>query len=141
MANRALVIVSISTVNDMAFHLVRIKSCGRVKRVVVSSTTCLVRLRRWLHQCRIDSTSHDKSVRNKQIFSKQCRTAVPYYTSESVRFLEKYTSVLEHAKAGCLQGQDRSAATHQSSNHARRCLTMRCTRYTAPLACIVENTS
>ncbi|KAG8241312.1 hypothetical protein J6590_089002 [Homalodisca vitripennis] len=31
-------------------------------------------------------------------------------------------------KAGCLQGQDRSAVTHPSSIHARRC-----TRYTAPL--------
>ncbi|KAG8274234.1 hypothetical protein J6590_004256 [Homalodisca vitripennis] len=25
-------------------------------------------------------------------------------------------------QAGCLQGQDRSAATHPSSSHARRCL-------------------
>ncbi|KAG8240985.1 hypothetical protein J6590_097235, partial [Homalodisca vitripennis] len=38
-------------------------------------------------------------------------------------------------QAGCLQGQDRSAVTHPSSSHARRCLTCdnRCTRYTASL--------
>ncbi|KAG8302376.1 hypothetical protein J6590_034689 [Homalodisca vitripennis] len=40
-------------------------------------------------------------------------------------------------QAGCLQGQDRSAVTHPSSSHARRCLTQlsrdnRRTRYTAP---------
>ncbi|KAG8251694.1 hypothetical protein J6590_074272 [Homalodisca vitripennis] len=42
-------------------------------------------------------------------------------------------------QVGCLKGQDRSAATHLSSSHARRCLFWlscdnRCTRYTAPLA-------
>ncbi|KAG8295999.1 hypothetical protein J6590_067588 [Homalodisca vitripennis] len=42
-------------------------------------------------------------------------------------------------QAGCLQGQDRSAATHPSSSHARRCLIRlfsdnRCNCYTAPLA-------
>ncbi|KAG8331704.1 hypothetical protein J6590_035661 [Homalodisca vitripennis] len=42
-------------------------------------------------------------------------------------------------QAGCLQGQDRSAATHRRSNHGRRCLIRlscdnRCTHYTAPLA-------
>ncbi|KAG8274208.1 hypothetical protein J6590_004230 [Homalodisca vitripennis] len=42
-------------------------------------------------------------------------------------------------QAGCLQGQGRSAATHPSSSHARRCLIRlscdnRCTRYTTPLA-------
>ncbi|KAG8284697.1 hypothetical protein J6590_097376, partial [Homalodisca vitripennis] len=42
-------------------------------------------------------------------------------------------------QAGCLQGQDRSAVTHPSSSHARRCLIRlscdnRCTCYTAPLA-------
>ncbi|KAG8336558.1 hypothetical protein J6590_042075 [Homalodisca vitripennis] len=41
-------------------------------------------------------------------------------------------------QVGCLQGQDRSAVTHPSSSHARRCLIWlscdnRCTRYTAPL--------
>ncbi|KAG8296094.1 hypothetical protein J6590_065081 [Homalodisca vitripennis] len=40
-------------------------------------------------------------------------------------------------QAGCLQGQDRSAATHPSSSHARRCLIRlscdnRCTLYTTP---------
>ncbi|KAG8315320.1 hypothetical protein J6590_073374 [Homalodisca vitripennis] len=42
-------------------------------------------------------------------------------------------------QVGCLQGQDRSAATHPSGSHARRCLIWlscdnRRTRYTAPLA-------
>ncbi|KAG8336593.1 hypothetical protein J6590_042114 [Homalodisca vitripennis] len=41
-------------------------------------------------------------------------------------------------QAGCLQGQDRSAVTHPSSSHARRCLIRlscdnRCTRCTKPL--------
>ncbi|KAG8313880.1 hypothetical protein J6590_104965, partial [Homalodisca vitripennis] len=40
---------------------------------------------------------------------------------------------------GCLQGQDRSAVTHQCSSHARRCFIRlscgnRCTRCTTPLA-------
>ncbi|KAG8304802.1 hypothetical protein J6590_085727 [Homalodisca vitripennis] len=39
-------------------------------------------------------------------------------------------------QVGCLQGQDRSAGTHLSNNHARRCLIRLscCIRYTAPLA-------
>ncbi|KAG8331429.1 hypothetical protein J6590_042198 [Homalodisca vitripennis] len=42
-------------------------------------------------------------------------------------------------QTGCLQGQNRSAVTHPSSNHARRCLIWlscdnHCTRYTTPLA-------
>ncbi|KAG8316500.1 hypothetical protein J6590_049624 [Homalodisca vitripennis] len=42
-------------------------------------------------------------------------------------------------QAGCLQGQGRSAVTHPSSSHARRCLIRlscnnRCTHYTTPLA-------
>ncbi|KAG8281247.1 hypothetical protein J6590_062860 [Homalodisca vitripennis] len=42
-------------------------------------------------------------------------------------------------QAGYLQGHDRSAVTHPSSSHARRCLIRlscddRCIRYTAPLA-------
>ncbi|KAG8286972.1 hypothetical protein J6590_048030 [Homalodisca vitripennis] len=42
-------------------------------------------------------------------------------------------------QAGCLQGQDRSADTHPSSSHARRCFIRlsrdnRRTRYTGPLA-------
>ncbi|KAG8274107.1 hypothetical protein J6590_008255 [Homalodisca vitripennis] len=41
-------------------------------------------------------------------------------------------------QAGYLQRQDRSAVTHPSSNHTRRCFIRlscdnRCTRYTAPL--------
>ncbi|KAG8296701.1 hypothetical protein J6590_051682 [Homalodisca vitripennis] len=46
---------------------------------------------------------------------------------------------------GYLQGQDRSAVTHPSSKHARRCLIRlscdnRCTRYTTPLKCtLIEN--
>ncbi|KAG8316510.1 hypothetical protein J6590_049636 [Homalodisca vitripennis] len=42
-------------------------------------------------------------------------------------------------QVGCFQGQDRSAVTHPSSSHARRCSVRlscdnRCTRYTTPLA-------
>ncbi|KAG8301571.1 hypothetical protein J6590_050738 [Homalodisca vitripennis] len=42
-------------------------------------------------------------------------------------------------QAGCLQRQDRSAVSHPSVSHARRCLIRlscdnRCTRYTARLA-------
>ncbi|KAG8302822.1 hypothetical protein J6590_025100 [Homalodisca vitripennis] len=42
-------------------------------------------------------------------------------------------------QAGCLLGQDRSAVTHPSSSHARRCLILlshdnRRARHTAPLA-------
>ncbi|KAG8312466.1 hypothetical protein J6590_023074 [Homalodisca vitripennis] len=46
-------------------------------------------------------------------------------------------------QTGCLQGQIRSATTHSSSSHARRCLIWlscdnRCTRYTTPLATMLD---
>ncbi|KAG8336890.1 Vesicle-mediated ER to Golgi transport protein [Homalodisca vitripennis] len=74
--------------------------------------------------------NHCKFSRN---FTSQCKPSLKIRLNDVRLETKTFDSVC------CLQGQDRSAVTHSSSSHARRCLILlsrdnRCTRYTAPLA-------